>query len=124
VLDLPAPAESSLLVRNTEAVPVTLERVTTSCPCVRVAMAPLELRSNEARSLSLTVDPTDDPGFEGGLSVQMTGYLSDGGIGFQTKVNFEAQLEGGHGEGYGPMALHLTCVPERSPGRSSEGCQQ
>jgi hypothetical protein len=86
------PSHSSLLVRNTIAIPVTLDRVASSCPCVEVTGAPLELGSNETKSLTVTVDTSDDPSFGGGLSVQINGYLRDGTIGFQTKVNFEADL--------------------------------
>jgi hypothetical protein len=43
----------------------------------------------------VTFDPSEDPDFAGRLSIQITGYLTDGRIGFQTKVKIEANLEGG-----------------------------
>jgi hypothetical protein len=79
-------AQTSLLVRNTQSVPLTLERIETSCSCIAIGPVPIEIGPGKQATLTVTFDPSPDPDFEGGLSVQISGYLSDGTIAFRTQA--------------------------------------
>lgn len=83
-------AETSLSVRNTHDETVTIDCIETSCLCISVGRVPVRLGPGESTELKVTFDPLDDPDFEGRLCVEVTGYLTDGRVGFQTKVNVEA----------------------------------
>jgi hypothetical protein len=77
------------LVRNTQSVPLTLERMETSCSCIAIGPVPIEIGPGKQATLTVTFDPSPDPDFEGGLSVQISGYLSDGRIAFRTQAKAE-----------------------------------
>ena len=89
------PVKASLSVRNTQDEGLTVERVETSCLCIDVGRVPVRVEPHQATGLTVTFDPSEDPDFEGRLSVQVTGYLTDGKIGFQTSVNLEVCGRGG-----------------------------
>lgn len=95
VADGEALAEASLNVRNLLGESVTIERIETSCPCISIDGTPIRLDPNEATDLNVALDPSDDLDFEGRLSVRVTGYLNDGRIGFQSRVNIEASSREG-----------------------------
>ncbi|MFI5456162.1 MAG: DUF1573 domain-containing protein [Isosphaerales bacterium] len=82
-------AQTSLVVRNTQSVALTLERIETSCSCIGIAPVPIEIGPGEPRTLNVTFDSSSDPDFEGGLSVEISGYLSDGKIAFRTQAKVE-----------------------------------
>jgi hypothetical protein len=82
-------AQTSLLVRNTESVALTLERVETSCSCIAVAPVPIEIGPGKQTALTVTFDSSSEPDFEGGLSVEISGYLADGRVAFRTKTKVE-----------------------------------
>ena len=67
--------------------------MTTTCPCISVEGLPVQLDPDEAVNLKVIFDPAHDPDFEGRLSAGITGYLSEGRIGFQTKVELEVSKE-------------------------------
>ncbi len=91
--DLPAgkSAQAPLLVRNTQALPLTLNRIETSCSCVGAWPVPIEIGPGESKTLSVTFDSPSEPDFEGGLSVEITGYLADGKVAFRTLAKLEIQ---------------------------------
>ncbi len=81
--------ETSFSVRSTHDETVTIDRIETSCLCIDVGGVPIRLGPDESTELKVTFSPSDESDFEGRLSVRVTGYLADGGIGFQTTVNIE-----------------------------------
>jgi hypothetical protein len=89
-------AQTPLLVRNTQASPLTLNRIETSCSCVGVRPVPIEIGPGESKALNVTFDSPSEPDFEGGLSVEITGYLSDGKVAFRTIAKLEIQPYGEH----------------------------
>jgi hypothetical protein len=76
-------------VRNTQQTPLTLQRIGTSCPCIRVTSLPVQVGPAESRGLSVTFDPASEADFVGRLRVGITGYLSDGRIAFLAHVDLE-----------------------------------
>ncbi len=86
-------AEAFLSVQNAEDATVTIDRIETSCLCVNVGAVPVVLGPHEMKDLKVTFNPLNDPEFEGRLSVEVTGYLTDGRIGFRTRVNVETEPE-------------------------------
>jgi hypothetical protein len=88
-------AQISIGVENLRTVPVILERVETSCPCITVGDLPASLEPEGATDLRVTFDPTHEPDFVGALAVQVVGYLSDGQVGFRTRVKLEVGRRGG-----------------------------
>ncbi len=89
-------AETSLSLRNTQDKTLIVERIDTSCTCIDVEGVPARLGPYEAAELKVTFGQSDDPGFEGRLSVEVIGYLSGGGIGFRTSVKVEMDPGGGY----------------------------
>jgi len=83
--------ERPLSIRNTRDDALTLERVETSCPCIGVSPIPIEIGPRQTKVLSVSFNPSSDPDFEGELSVQLTGYLSSGGIAFRTEVRLRSE---------------------------------
>ncbi len=94
VVDPEEIAETWLAVQNTGTETLTLERIETSCPCIRVGDVPVLLEPGEAVQLKVSFNSADDPDFEGGLSVLVVGYLADGRIGCQTRVEVEVSALG------------------------------
>jgi hypothetical protein len=74
-------------------VPLAIERIETSCPCIGMGGVPVQLEPDETKNLRVTFDPSYDPDFAGRLSVQVTAYLTDGSLAFQTKVNLDVHPE-------------------------------
>lgn len=90
------PGESARIevtAHNPAARPVMLERVWSSCPCVRAEGAPARVGANETKSLQLLYDPSSDPDFRGGLSVQVDGLGTGDRLLFRTRVNLDVQAE-------------------------------
>ncbi len=94
VLSPGASAQTSLSVRSTQAAPLTLSRVETSCSCVGLAPVPTQIGPGESKTLDVTFDSSSEPEFEGVLSVEITGYLSDGRIGFRTLAKLNIRPDG------------------------------
>ncbi|MGC8642478.1 MAG: DUF1573 domain-containing protein [Isosphaeraceae bacterium] len=76
-----------LSLRNVRSDPLTIDRIETSCECVSVAPVPVEIGPRQTRVVSVSFDPSSEPGFEGGLAVRLTAYLSGGEVAFRTTVN-------------------------------------
>jgi hypothetical protein len=88
------PAGTSVPVRNSQAVPLTLERIETSCPCIGVSGLPVRLEPDETVDLKLAFDPSHEPEFAGALLVRVTGYLAENRVAFETKVRLQVDPEG------------------------------
>jgi hypothetical protein len=80
-----------LALRNRQSTPQTLERIAISCPCIRVAAVPVRLKPDETKALTVTFDPSAEPDFEGGLSVEVEGHLADGRVAFVTHIDLEVK---------------------------------
>jgi len=82
-------AKKSLVVRNSQAAPLTIERIEVTCLCIRIAPVPIDVGPGETKTLTVSFDSSSEPEFEGGLSVQITGYLSENKIAFQTQAKID-----------------------------------
>lgn len=85
------PAQSPFVVRNDGSAPVMLKRAVTSCPCIGVSGMPVRLGPNEARSLKVAFDPTEDPEFRGALSVDVSGYDGTGKTLFRARAELDVR---------------------------------
>jgi len=65
---------------------VTLERIETSCLCIRTTPTSIEIGPNETVTLEVSFDPSSDPDFTGALGVEISAYLAGGQLGFRTLV--------------------------------------
>lgn len=85
-------ARSSLTLRNDSGAPIRLVRVATSCDCVAADETfPIEFAVGQQSVLSLMFDGREDPGFRGGLSVEIVGKQEDGGIAFTSHVHLQVR---------------------------------
>jgi len=76
-------------VLNPATVTVTLERIETSCPCVKTSRGPIPIEPGETRSLTVEFDPSDDPTSRGGLNVEISGRGAGDVTLFRTHVGVE-----------------------------------
>lgn len=94
VIERGRPAEGSVLLQNNLSQPLALDRVNTSCPCIRFAPVPVTIGGGEAATLAVKFDPASDPEFGGGLGVEVVGYERDGREMFKTRVDLEVRPSG------------------------------
>jgi len=87
------PAGARFLLRNPGPHTVSVERVKTSCPCLRVEAAPFIVGPGGSAELVARFDPADDPDFRGGLSIEVTGLSPAGEAEFRVQVDLEVQAE-------------------------------
>ena len=93
-LGMLAPGRSARLavsVRNPSVDPVVISRVETSCPCVRATPDRLSLAPGESSKLTLTFDPSGEPGFRGKLAVEYVGRSPDGSAVARGTVHLEVK---------------------------------
>jgi len=76
-------------VFNPATVTLTLERIETSCPCVKTSDGPIRIEPGEVKTLAIEFDPFDDPKFRGGLNVEMSGRGAGDVTLFRTHVVLE-----------------------------------
>ena len=79
-------ASASLVVRNTLDSVVTVSRIETSCPCVRVLPHLFHVGPLAEVKLTVHFDPVEEPDFRGPLSVDYYGRESSGDIEVDPKV--------------------------------------
>lgn len=91
------PATTSIRVKNLRTVPVILERIETSCPCITLGDIPAHLEPDAPTDLRVAFDPSYEPDFVGALAVSVVGYLADGEVGFRTMVKLEVARGSGGG---------------------------
>jgi hypothetical protein len=82
-------AEGTLGLRNPGDEAVEVASVETSCPCIRASPPALSIAPRGAGSLTLAFDPSDEPGFRGMLSVEVTGWTADRRVAFRTRAELE-----------------------------------
>jgi hypothetical protein len=85
-LDAGQSARTSLAVLSSQETPVRLERIETSCPCVKVGPVPVQIDPGSTTALTVTFDASGEPDFRGKLSVNIVGYTEDGSVGFMTHL--------------------------------------
>ena len=66
---------------------VEVERIETSCHCVRVEPMSLSIEPGESTTLTVSFDPSEDPDFRGGLAVEVLGKDRDDDVLFRTRVD-------------------------------------
>jgi len=84
-------ADAKFVLRNLGPQTVTVERVKTSCPCLRVEPASFKVGSGEFAELVVGFDPSHDPDFRGGLSIEVAGLSTTGEVEFRARVDLEVQ---------------------------------
>jgi len=80
-------------LRNPQSEPVYLERIDTSCSCVKVTPASIQIGSGEMKNLLVRFDSSAEPNFRGGLSVEITGFGKGERVVFRSQVNLEVCSE-------------------------------
>jgi Protein of unknown function (DUF1573) len=83
-----AKAEFTLVNRGSGAIQVG--SIATSCPCLRVRPRSVRLEPGEARVLTAEFDGSEEPDFQGGLAISVTGYAG-GAEAFHTVVEVEVR---------------------------------
>jgi len=73
VLAKPTLLQGTFSVENTGNAPLILERIETSCPCIRIAPVPFQIKAKERKLCTVTFDPSSEPDFRGKLSVEVSG---------------------------------------------------
>ena len=73
--------------------PVTVVRVATSCPCLSAKQVPIRIGPAETRTLVLCFDPSDEPDFQGGLSIEVAGHDENDSTVFTTRVNVDVRAQ-------------------------------
>jgi len=74
---------------------VIVAMVETSCPCLNVAEQSTNIGPGQAAELTVKFDPTDDPDFRGGLSIDVIGRDPRGGIVFRTRAQIDVRVQAG-----------------------------
>jgi len=77
-------AKAAAFVRNPGAGAVTIERIDTSCPCLRALLEPTTIGPGETGRITLSFDPKDEPDFQGELSIEVVGYEIKKEVAFRT----------------------------------------
>ena len=72
--------------------PVSIERIETSCPCLTITPGSFRIGPGEKKGAAVEFDPSAEPDFRGGLSIDVTGYAA-GGVAFHTLVRLEVKRE-------------------------------
>jgi hypothetical protein len=88
----------SVNLRNTRNTELMLDRIVTSCPCVRVEQVPARIAPAETASLKIRVDGESESNYGDWLAVEIGGYLPDGTVAFRMKVRFQRAHRSGEGE--------------------------
>lgn len=80
-------AEAGWTLSNRTAAVVRLDRVESSCPCVRVEPIPTTIDPGGQANLRVVFDPAEEPDFRGGLAVDLTGRGPTGVVLFRSTVD-------------------------------------
>jgi len=85
-----SPGQSSrvdLRISNSSTISRTLDRIETSCPCIRISRLPAEIPVRETRVLEVSFDPSEEPDFRGSLVIDLHGFDPEGVEMFQAKIH-------------------------------------
>jgi hypothetical protein len=91
VLEPGSTASARLTLRNPNDAPIAVKVIETSCPCVLVTPPVLDVNARNSADVTLTFDPSNEPDFRGGLSIDVVGKASGGAELFRTKLNLEVR---------------------------------
>ncbi len=100
-------------MRNTGSDSAAVVRIETSCPCLRVRPGRVLVGPGESAALTLTFDPTHDPGFRGCLSVSVEGYSAAGNTVFRMRVDLEVRRRSGEAADNEHANVALAPIGER-----------
>lgn len=84
-------ARSVATLRNPGRDPVRVDRIETSCPCLRPSPNALEIGAGESASLTFDCDLSDEPDFLGRLAINVEAYDHLDRVVFRTRVNLEVR---------------------------------
>ncbi len=96
------PAQAIIKLRNPGAQPLTVQRVDTSCPCVRAEPESIVVAPGEIKQLRVCFDPSVEPAFQGGLSVNITGLGAEDRLLFRSRVDLDVRPDSRNGRGEYP----------------------
>lgn len=82
-------ARGTITLHNPHPDRVTVVRVETSCPCIRVDSLPFTIDPLGKVEMVVAYDPTENSDFRGGLAVEVVGRGPDAAILFRTKAILE-----------------------------------
>lgn len=68
-----------------------VDRIETSCPCLRPTPNALVIGAGESVSLTFDCDLSDEPEFQGGLAIDVEAYDDLDRVVFRTRVNVEVR---------------------------------
>jgi hypothetical protein len=85
-------ARATVCVTNRGSRLLAVDRVDTSCPCLKVPPGAFQVGPGESKALAIEFDASQESGFAGTLSIEVTGHAA-GSVVFRTaaKVQCEAQ---------------------------------
>jgi len=86
-------AQATISLRNPGPRPVSVERIETSCPCIRAEPASFKVGPGELAELVTRFDPSDDPDFRGGLSIEVVGRSPRDFVLFRARVDLEIRVQ-------------------------------
>jgi len=95
-------AEATVRVRNPGAKPVVVDRIESSCPCIRATPGTLHIGPGESAALTLRFDPSDEPDFRGALAVEYEGKTTDGTVALQGRVRVDVNCAPRSGSAFPP----------------------
>lgn len=81
-------SKATFSLTNHGARVLLVERVESGCPCLTIEPKRLRIRPSEREVVAVTFDPSEDPSFHGGLSIDISGY-SNGILAFRTVAEVE-----------------------------------
>lgn len=119
-------ARSTVTLRNPTSEAVSVERIETSCPCILVSPTSIVVGSGESSALTIEFDPTDEPEFRGGLSVNVVGKEATGRVALRGRVEVEVRrspvsAEGGSRSETSVGDLSASPVEILEPGSNPDG---
>jgi hypothetical protein len=79
-----------------------IERIETSCPCLATTPGSIRISPGESKVLAIEFDPSAEPDFRGGLSVDVTGHAGER-VAFHTLVNVDVRTQSPKGVGEFPQ---------------------
>jgi Protein of unknown function (DUF1573) len=98
VIDRGQKAKAAFTLVNHGSQPVAIERIETSCPCLTTTPGSIRVSPGERMVLAVEFDPSAEPDFRGGLSIDVTGYSGDR-VAFHTLVNLDVRADSLKGGG-------------------------
>jgi hypothetical protein len=102
-------SKAALSLTNCGSRELLIDRLETGCPCLTITPERLRIGPSESEVVAVTFDPSGEPDFHGGLSIDISGY-SRGNLAFRTVAQVEVRKE---------VASSAARSPERATVRES-----